>query len=184
MNTTWSALLLGALLPLGAAAQQNVLIVIADDLGVDQLRVYDAGDDAPSTPTINALASQGVVFRNAWANPICSPSRAALQTGRHGFRTGVGWLIDSDLPALPLAEITLPELLDRGTDSGWEHALIGKWHLGNGNVGGNLNPNLQGYDHFSGTLGNFTSNGQNWSYTNWLKVVDGAESISNVYATT
>ena len=75
---------------LPCAAQDNVLLVIADDLGTDWLGLYGQSPDPPSTPNLDALAAGGIVFTNAWANPLCSPTRAALFTGRYGFRTGVG----------------------------------------------------------------------------------------------
>src|SRR5437870_3375425 len=75
------------------AAQRNVLLVIADDYGADSSALYNStnnGASLPPTPNINALAQQGVTFRNGYANPVCSPTRACLITGRYSFRTGIG----------------------------------------------------------------------------------------------
>ena len=71
----------------------NILLIIADDLGVENLGAYTIGPDAvpgdpPPTPILDALATSGILFRNAWAAPVCSPTRACLYTGRYGFRTG------------------------------------------------------------------------------------------------
>ena len=92
-----TALVLAPLLSAGAgpasepaATVPNILIVMADDLGVDSLASYAEGQDFPVTPTLDSLAQGGVLFRNAWSNPKCSPTRAAILTGRYAFRTGVG----------------------------------------------------------------------------------------------
>jgi arylsulfatase A-like enzyme len=85
---------------------------------------------------------------------MCSPTRATLLTGRYGFRTGIGWIIDNDVTMLPLPEITIPEALDLA-GSGYQKAALGKWHLGRMWEG--LNPVLQGFDLFFGTKGNTAS---------------------------
>ena len=68
----------------------NILVLLTDDQGIDQVAAYGEHPNPPATPRIDALADQGVLFRNAWAYPTCSPARAALLTGRLGRRTGVG----------------------------------------------------------------------------------------------
>jgi len=158
---------------------RNVLLLIADDLGVDKVGIYGAAD-APPTPNLDQLARDGVLFRNAWAQPTCSPSRALIQTGRQGFRTTIGQVVStfSGGPALPLSEMTLPEMLDLGTGGRFAHCLVGKWHLGSSQVGGALAPNLAGYQHFVGSL-----EGQLPSYTSWDRVVDGLSARVTGYAT-
>ena len=174
------SLWIGTALALPAVAQENVLIVLADDVGVDQLGCYAEGSDLPATPTIDALASQGVLFRNAWSTPMCSPARASILTGRYGFRTGIGNNVDT-ATGLPLSEWTLPEVLDHSS-FGYAHALIGKWHLGSNAAFGGLDaPNVAGWSHFAGALGNLDL-GQ--SYDRWLEVVDGAEAWRTDYPTT
>ena len=73
-----------------AIAAPNILLILADDMGVEALSVYGLGETAPTTATIDALARDGVLFRNFWSQPVCSPTRATIMTGRYGFRTGVG----------------------------------------------------------------------------------------------
>jgi hypothetical protein len=75
------------------AQPPNLLLVIVDDFGVDLVGAYGEAADPPCTPTIDGLVAEGVLFRNAWTNPVCSPTRAALFTGRYGFRTGIGGVI-------------------------------------------------------------------------------------------
>lgn len=154
------------------AGQTNTLIIIADDLGVDTIGAYKEGASPAPTPNIDSLAARGVMFRNAYAAPTCSPTRATYLTGRYGFRTGVG----RPGHALPVSEITLPEVLDHGKIA---HALIGKWHLAAGNDPNS--PNLSGWSHFSGSIPGFFYNGQ--TYFSWRKVVNGRESLVTNYAT-
>jgi len=161
------------------AAQENVLVVVVDDVGKDIVGCYGDGGDPAPTPSIDWLAATGVRFDNAWSYPICSPTRAALQTGRHSFRTGVGAVIglEGDY-GLPLSEITLPEMLDLGTGGQYAHAAFGKWHLSNAEVGGIAGPNLAGYGHFAGEMQSPDD------YFAWTKVVDGVEASKVGYLTT
>lgn len=68
----------------------NILFIIADDLGVEQLSSFGIGSQTAVTPNLDRLAQQGMSFSNVWSQPICSPTRATLLTGRYGFRTGIG----------------------------------------------------------------------------------------------
>ncbi|KAA3606742.1 MAG: sulfatase [Planctomycetota bacterium] len=158
-------------------AQDNLLIVIADDVGVDMLECYHEGSAAPPTPTIDALAARGLLFRNAWSNPVCSPTRATMMTGRYGFRTGIGNVVNPISPALSLEEWTLPEILE-ASGSPYRNASFGKWHLGNNSNGGADAPNLSGWEHFSGILAGAPPN-----YYLWPKTVDGRTGIQWAYAT-
>ena len=74
----------------GLNAAPNILLMIGDDMGVETLASYDVGENPPATAALDELANQGVRFTNFWSQPICSPTRATLLTGRYGFRTGVG----------------------------------------------------------------------------------------------
>ena len=160
---------------------ENVLVVVADDLGVDMLSAYGLGSDLPSTPTIDALAAGGVVFTNAWSNPVCSSTRATLLTGRYAFRTGVGYLVGpSSALALSPTELLLPELLDQ-TSAGYRHAAFGKWHLGNDSVGGSSAPLLAGFATFLGTDGNLGIQPQD--YFSWTKNVNGESVPASGYVT-
>ena len=150
----------------------NMLLIIADDLGVDLLGTYAEGTSPACTPNLDQLAAGGMLFRNAWANPSCSPTRATLMTGRYGFRTGIGEPIANNMAGLDLAETTLPEALP-----GYTSSLLGKWHLA-GNLG-NSHPNDSGFAHFAGTIRGSVPN-----YFQWNKVTNGQMANTNVYATT
>ena len=168
------------LLTLAAVAgprAQNVLLIVVDDLGVDNVGVYAEGGDLPPTPHIDALAADGVLFRNCWANPVCSASRATILTGRYGFRTGVVHAIPQ-CPELPLAEWTIPEVLDLSPGLGVAHAAIGKWHLGD-TVGGASSPNLHGFGRYEGALPGGID-----SYYAWPETLDGTTATNTTYVTT
>ncbi|MCH2173030.1 sulfatase-like hydrolase/transferase [Myxococcota bacterium] len=180
-HTAGAALLICLLLvPAASLARDNFLVIVADDVGVDKIAVYSrddlyghAGEGASPgpTPTLDSLAAQGVLFRNAYANPVCSPTRAAMLTGRHGFRTGVGTPLNS---VLDTSTTILPEVL-AGTHL---NAAIGKWHLGPS--GDADHPNVSGFSHFVGALGGGLS-----AYDSWEKVTNGSTQLDwPVYATT
>ena len=74
-----------------AQAAPNILLIIGDDMGVETLASYGVGENSPKTATLDEMARQGMRFTNFWAQPVCSPTRATILTGRYGFRTGVGF---------------------------------------------------------------------------------------------
>ena len=73
------------------ADSPNILLLIADDAGVEQFASFGIGSAPASTPHLDALAARGMQFSNVWAQPMCSPTRATLLAGRYAFRTGVGF---------------------------------------------------------------------------------------------
>lgn len=120
------------------AAHPNFLIILADDIGVDKLGAY-ADDvpgartaDLPVTPQLDGLAQAGLRFTSAWAAPVCSPTRAMIQTGQYGFRTGVSTTVPPG-PGLASDAATFAQAL---VTSGYTTGLFGKWHLGTQGVRG------------------------------------------------
>ncbi|MFL2554036.1 MAG: sulfatase-like hydrolase/transferase [Candidatus Rariloculaceae bacterium] len=82
-----------------AQAAPNILLIIGDDMGVETLASYGLGENPPKTATLDEMARQGMRFTNFWAQPVCSPTRAAIITGRYSFRTGIGFAtLNLDLP--------------------------------------------------------------------------------------
>jgi arylsulfatase A-like enzyme len=172
----------GALVaPASADPPRNILLLIADDMGVDRVGAYAEHPDPGRTPVIDSLAANGVLFRNAWSNPVCSPSRAALLTGRHCFRTGFGFGTNWFITPTELSpnEVTLPDVLPPAYTS----LALGKWHLGSKKVSGALHPNLCGFDHFKGSM-TVLAGGPTDNYFNWPKISDGVSSQSTKYVTT
>ena len=168
------------------ARPPNILLVIADDLGVD---VTDAPPDSPLsvvTPTLDRLRAEGVTFTTTWSNPVCSPTRATMLTGRYAFRTGVTNAVKKGRPALPLEELTLPEALDLAPDAGYAHAAFGKWHLGNPDVGGRRAPNLAGFAYFAGSPfgANPVKSPDVNGYSRWTRVVNGESALCEEYRAT
>jgi arylsulfatase A-like enzyme len=124
----------------GQATPPNVLFIIVDDLGRQDVGAY--GSEFHETPVIDQLARDGVLFTNAYAaHPRCVPSRVAMLSGRYPARYGVpGFQDRSEGPhALPLSTVTFGERL---RDAGYRTAYIGKWHLGKEGGG----PDVQGFD--------------------------------------
>ena len=142
----------------GYGKRPNILFIIMDDVGIDQLSVFGYGGlvpaDVPKTPNIDAIAHAGVRFRNVWAMPECSPSRAMFFEGRYPLRTNVyGALLNDDLANSQVSpyEATTPRLLKT---RGYDTADFGKFHLGEPTY----NPfhdalvNSLGWDYFDGFL--------------------------------
>jgi arylsulfatase A-like enzyme len=166
-----------------ARAGNNVLLIIADDFGTDSQSLYNTAASATApTPNINALAAGGVRFSNAYACPVCSPTRACMITGRLGFRTGVGEAVTAAAGnSLAASELTLPEVISQNSSLGIRTACFGKWHLNAGGPAATANaPNtIGGWPHYAGsTAGVLTS------YTNWSKTTNGSTATSSTYATT
>ncbi len=116
-------------LPSAAPGSPNVLMILFDDLGFGQFGCYGSPID---TPHIDALAANGLRYNRFHVTALCSPSRAALLTGRNHHRSGVGFLVDIPLDApgyharRPPAMGTLPHHL---VDNGYSAWAVGKWHL-------------------------------------------------------
>ncbi len=126
----------------------NVVLVLIDDMGYADLGSYGARDIR--TPHIDRLARQGVRLTDFYSNgPVCSPTRAALLTGRYQQRVGIEWaMMPTDRDAgLPRSEITLPRMLK---DAGYRTAIFGKWHLG---YKPDFMPKAHGFDEYFGIIG-------------------------------
>ena len=133
-----------------AERRPNVLVILVDDLGYGDLSSYGAKD--LKTPHIDAIVKSGMKFTNFYANcPVCSPTRAALLSGRYQDLVGVPGVIrthpENSWGWLHSKAVLLPAVLK---EAGYHTAIVGKWHLGleSPNV-----PNVRGFDHFHGFLG-------------------------------
>lgn len=152
------------------AKQPNILLIIADDMGLDATPNYSIDGIKPNMPVLQSLMSNGIKFNNLWSYPLCTPTRASILTGKYGFRTevtNVGHNLSSN-------EQSIQNYLD-GMNSGYSHAVIGKWHL-SGDIS---HPNAIGIDEYTGVLG-----GGVQSYWNWNLVENMQSSKSTEYTTT
>ncbi len=173
---------------IGVPSHTNVLVIIADDMGVDKLGAYAIDADPeyattaswlPQTPILDSLADRGARFTDAWANPSCSPTRATLLTGTHAFRHGVGTPIN---PELELSDTTIAEAMSA---AGYRAGLLGKWHLGEGDslahgeewtdyVGEDIPatapPIEHGFNFYAGNLWGQLNNNGYTGYSDWLQV--------------
>ena len=138
--------------PPASPARPNVILIMTDDLGYADLGSYGATDI--KTPNLDRLAREGVRLTDAYANGVlCSPTRAALISGRYPQRAAVETALGPEgTRGLAVSGTSLPQILK---DAGYRTALIGKWHLG-GSVSGasrDGGPRAHGFDAFFGLMG-------------------------------
>lgn len=166
-----------------ATLSPNILLVVADDIGVDKVKSYQPTlTDLPPQPTLDQLAADGIRFTDATVSPLCSPTRASLLTGRHPHQLGIGQAINNTVGPvqLPLGEVTIAELL-QAAPTPYATALMGKWHLATVSAPNALDHAVQqGFDTYLGAPSNL--NGQ--SYFAYQKLIDGELVDHTVYATT
>ena len=147
--------LLALALRAGAADRPNVVFILADDLGREDCGFV--GGTQIRTPNIDRLAAAGARLEAHYAQPVCSPTRAALMTGRYPMRHGlqVGVVRPWARYGLPLGERTLAQAL---SEAGYATAVVGKWHIGH--VEPAYLPTRRGfghqYGHYNGALDYFT----------------------------
>ncbi len=151
MNHQWITLLLWALLATGlVAAPPNIVLIFTDDHGYGDVSTYHASD--VRTPHIDAIASGGLLFTSMRSNcTVCSPSRAALLTGRYPDRVGVPGVIRTQPEdSWGFFDPRVPTIADELKKVGYSTAIVGKWHLG---LESPNTPNERGFDVFHGFLG-------------------------------
>jgi arylsulfatase A-like enzyme len=146
------ALLCGA--ACGSGSKPNIVFILADDLGWNAVGYHGSQIE---TPNIDRLAAAGAKLEAFYALPMCTPSRAALLTGRYPIRYGLqsGIIRPSATYGLPLEERTLAQALSA---AGYETAIVGKWHLGHYERA--YLPTQRGFDHqygpYNGWIDYFT----------------------------
>jgi arylsulfatase A-like enzyme len=180
-----SAGLLAPALGCRKAGDENVLLIIGDDVGADMIGLYTtpSAGTAPPTPRIDALSAAGVRFKQAWSNPVCSPTRAGLYTGQPPHEHGVGWALSAGDEGLAVGTTTLPNEIGQRYS-----ALFGKWHVGDAEADGTPNAGKAlehgFYAHIGNPLGVLSDAGVDapcsaptgqGGYFCWDKYVNGVE---------
>lgn len=157
----------------------NILLIIADDMGLDADPCYPAiGSEKPNMPNLETLCKQGVSFDNVWTNPVCSPTRGTMMSGQYGFRTGV---TDVDKILSPDTETLADVLADASkVPVPYANAFIGKWHMSGPATDADLNaPSALGVQYFAGFLAGGVRN-----YFDYAIVEQGVQKKTTEYTTT
>lgn len=158
---------------LSARAQDpNILLIIADDLGVDVFNGYHATSVMPTTPTLDSIRDAGILFENAWSTPVCTSTRATIMSGKYGVKTGV-----LTAPGhLSLSDSSLFTHLNTGLPNKYEGAVVGKWHISH--PADENHPYDHGLNYYSGVLAAAVDDYFDWSLTSY-----GVTNKSTAYAT-
>jgi arylsulfatase A-like enzyme len=157
-----------AVTPAQAAQQKpNILFIVSDDTGYGDLGPYGGGEGrGMQTPNIDKMASEGMTFFSFYAQPSCTPGRAAMQTGRIPNRSGMTTVaFQGQGGGLPAAEWTLASVLKQG---GYQTYFTGKWHLGEDDY---ALPNAQGYDEMK-YVGLYHLNAYTYGDPTWFPDMD------------
>lgn len=140
-----------ATVPLLGAERPNIVIIVADDLGYGDLGCY--GHPTLRTPNLDRMAAEGMRFTDFYSGAeVCTPSRAALLTGRYAVRSGMAHdrfrvLRSRSTGYLPESERTIAEMLK---ERGYKTGMVGKWHLGVWSIQKAGHPRNHGFDFFYG----------------------------------
>ena len=159
----------GIATPPGHAQQQkpNIILILSDDFGYGDSGPYGGGENrGMPTPAIDRLAAEGKTFLSFYAQPSCTPGRAAVQTGRIPNRSGMTTVaFQGQGGGLPAAEWTLASVLKTG---GYNTFFTGKWHLGEADY---ALPNAQGYDEMK-YAGLYHLNAYTYADPTWFPDMD------------
>ena len=146
----------------------NILLVIADDIGVDMVNGYGFGGAKPKTPTMDSLRGVGITFENVWSAPACTPTRAAIMSGKYGVKTGV--------VKAPGNLDTTHTSIFRAMPSVYESALVGKWHISQP-IDKN-HPMQHGISYYAGEMAAKVAD-----YNKWDLVENGVTTADTNYVT-
>jgi arylsulfatase B len=171
-----------------ADANTNVLLLVAEDVGLDVLPMYWQADEPANTPVIDDLMRNGLTFLNAYASPGSAAARGSMFTGRHPRRFGASQDLAVDALGgwgFPETERSLPALLG---ELGWDTALVGAWNLSAG-WQGTFHPGRAGWGRYVGSYGELMAetpidDEASKGYYHWVKNDQGAlEMLTDRYAT-
>ena len=149
----------------------NILLIIADDMGLDASPGYDLGATKPTMLNLENMISSGIRFSNLWSNPTCTPTRSSILTGKYGVRTNMLKVGD----VLSTFETSIQKYLDNNLGATYSHAVIGKWHLSTDPN----HPTNMGVNYYAGLLTGGVS-----SYWDWNLTENSITTNSTEYSTT
>tara|TARA_B110000211_G_C14086121_1_gene556781 strand:- start:2001 stop:3614 length:1614 start_codon:yes stop_codon:yes gene_type:complete len=153
------------------AQNHNIVLIIADDLGVDALNGFGVNANQAITPHLDSMRLSGLKFMNAWASPVCTPTRAGMMSGKYGSKTGVKTApgnLDTD-------HISLGKAI-KAFDPSYKTAVVGKWHISQPT--NELHPKEHEWDHYTGVLA------AQWNaYDDWEKTENDVTTTCTEYAT-
>ena len=174
-SRAWAAMLAVGLLWIGMASSKaqaqnqkpNIILIVSDDFGYGDSGAYGGGENrGMPTPNLDRVAAEGMTFLSFYAQPSCTPGRAAMQTGRIPNRSGMTTVaFQGEGGGLPAAEWTLASVLKTG---GYKTFFTGKWHLGEADY---ALPNAQGYDEMK-YVGLYHLNAYTYGDPTWFPDMD------------
>lgn len=151
----------------------NILLIIADDVGVDVFNGYHQPTLIANIPTLDSLRGSGITFQNVFSTPMCAPSRAAIMSGKYGLNTGV-----TGVPGnLPITDTSIFTALKTRLNTQYNTAVIGKWHISH--PIDNTHPYSHGVDYFMGLMESGVSD-----YYKWDRTQDSVTVTDTNYVTT
>lgn len=152
--------------------QPNVLLIIADDLGVDAVNGYLQSNVMPTTPVLDSLRQQGLTFKNVWSSPNCTPTRAGIMSGKYGVKTGI-----TKAPGnLDPVHTSLFSALSTQTGNAYSKALLGKYHISS--PVDHSHPGQLGIDYYDCVFNSGVDD-----YYNWEGVKNGQAYSTTEYVT-
>ena len=159
------------------AQQQNpnILLIIADDLGIDVTPGFGITGELPVTPTIDSLRQSGIAFTNTWSAPQCSPTRAAIMSGKFGKKTGVM----RPPKILDTSHTSLFTKIKEQSATDYSMAVIGKWHIGGSSSSNYSHPSDSGIPYYEGIFTAMVDDYYDWTKLN----SEGNEEQITEYAT-
>jgi len=172
IHTIFVLILFGILGLYGQENKTNILLVIADDMGIDVTNGYQQNELMPTTPTLDSLRATGITYKNAWASPTCTPTRASIMSGKYGVKTGVMRAQQN----LEVSDTSVFNMLTTVTNDAYAKAVIGKWHISN--PVDYDHPQQHGIDHYEGLFSALVED-----YYDWEKVTNGTVSRETEYVT-